>query len=97
VDLRPLACWHCGFESRRGHDCLLLRASCFVRQRCLRRADHSSRRVLPTLAHRAVWSINLKYEVSMGPALGCGTTEEIIEYMILIILVIIIIIIIDTK
>ena len=22
VDLRPLACWDCGFESRRGHVCL---------------------------------------------------------------------------
>jgi len=22
VGLRPLACWYCGFESRRGHRCL---------------------------------------------------------------------------
>ena len=22
VGLRPLACWHCGFESRRRHGCL---------------------------------------------------------------------------
>ena len=24
VGLRPLACWECGFESRRGHGCLSL-------------------------------------------------------------------------
>jgi hypothetical protein len=24
VGLRPLACWDCGFESRRGHGCLFL-------------------------------------------------------------------------
>jgi hypothetical protein len=24
VGLRPLACWDCGFESRRGHGCLSL-------------------------------------------------------------------------
>ena len=23
VGLRPLACWNCGFESHRGHECLL--------------------------------------------------------------------------
>jgi hypothetical protein len=43
----PLACWDCGFESRRGLGCLSLVS--VVRQRSLRRADHSSRGVLPSV------------------------------------------------
>ena len=44
--LRALASWDFGFESRRGHGCVcLLWVVCAVRQRSLRRADHSSRRV----------------------------------------------------
>ena len=48
MGLRPLACWGCGFESRRGLGCLFW-ASCVVRQRSLRRADHLSRGVLPSM------------------------------------------------
>ena len=46
LGLRALACWDCGFDNRRGHECLsgVLR---FVKERCLRRADRSSRGVLP--------------------------------------------------
>ena len=44
--LRPRICWDCGFESRRGHGCLLS-VLCFVRQRSLRWADHSPRGLLP--------------------------------------------------
>ena len=46
MGMRPLCCWHCGFESRWEHVCLLclLRV---VRKRTLRRADHSSGGVLP--------------------------------------------------
>ena len=40
-----LACWHCGFKSRQGHGCL----SRVVTYRSLRRADHSSKGVLPTV------------------------------------------------
>ena len=50
VGLRPLACWHCGFESRRGYGCLVfffLLLLCSVRQRSLRRAGLSSRGILP--------------------------------------------------
>ena len=57
--LRPLACWDCGFESHRGMDICLLWVMCVVRQRSLRRADHSSRGVLPTVVRRCVWSRNL--------------------------------------
>ena len=40
----------------------LFSVSCVVRQRSLRRADHSSRGVLPTQACYCVWSNNLKNE-----------------------------------
>ena len=43
-----------------GMDICLLWVSCIVRQRSLRRADHSSRRVLPTVLRRRVWSRNIK-------------------------------------
>ena len=43
----------------------LLWVFCVVRQRSLRRADHSSRRVLPTVVRRCVWSRNLKNEEAM--------------------------------
>ena len=54
--LRPLACWDRGFESHRGHGCLSV-VSVVCCQ--LRRADHSSRGVLPTVVCR-VWSRNHK-------------------------------------
>ena len=47
--LLPLACWECGFESRRVHGVCLFLMSCVVRYRSLRRADHSSRGVLPSV------------------------------------------------
>jgi hypothetical protein len=53
VGLRPLACWG-GFESHRGHGCLSV-VSVVCCQRSLRRADHSSRGVLPTVVRRCVW------------------------------------------
>jgi hypothetical protein len=46
VDLRPLACWDCGFEPRRGYACCILGVLCAVRYRSLRRADQSYRGVL---------------------------------------------------
>jgi len=42
--------------------CFLLWVLCFVRHRSLRRANHSSRGVLPTLVRRYVWSRNLVNE-----------------------------------
>jgi hypothetical protein len=62
--VRPLACWDRVFESHRGHGCLLW-VLCVLRQRSLRRADHSSRGVLPTVLLRCVWSRNLKNEEAM--------------------------------
>jgi hypothetical protein len=41
-------------------DICLLWVSCVVRLRSLRRADHSSRGVLPTVVRRCVWSRNTK-------------------------------------
>jgi len=49
VELRPLACWDCAFKSYRGMDVCLLQMLCVVRKRSLRRADHSSRGVLPSV------------------------------------------------
>ena len=43
-----------------GMDICLLWVSCVVRYRSLRRADHSSRGVLPTVLRRYVWSRNFK-------------------------------------
>jgi hypothetical protein len=57
VGLRPLACCDRGFESHPEHGCLSV--VCVVRYRSLRRADHSSRGVLPTVARRCVRSRNL--------------------------------------
>ena len=46
----------------RDMDVCLLWVLCVVRERALRRADHSSRGVLPTLVRRYVWSRNLVNE-----------------------------------
>jgi len=46
-------------------DVCLLWVLCVVRWRSLRRADHSSRGVLPTVVRRCVWSRNLKNEEAM--------------------------------
>jgi hypothetical protein len=48
-----------------GMDICLLWVLCAVRYRSLRRADHSSRGVLPTVVRRCVWSRNLKNEEAM--------------------------------
>jgi hypothetical protein len=39
---------------------------CVVRKRSLRRADHSSRGVLPTVVRRCVWSRNLVNEEALA-------------------------------
>jgi len=48
VGLRPLAGWDYGFEFHLAHGCVFW-VLCVVRQRSLRRTDHSSRGVLPSL------------------------------------------------
>ena len=45
---------------------------CVFRERFLRRADHSSRGIPPTVMRRCVWSRNLKNEEAM--AMGCSAT-----------------------
>jgi hypothetical protein len=49
-----------------GMDVCLLWVSCVVRQMSLRRADHSSRGVLPTVVRRCVWSRNLVNEEALA-------------------------------
>ena len=54
VGLRQLACWDCGFESRRRHGCLSLVSVVCCRYRSLRPADHLSRGVLPSVVSLSV-------------------------------------------
>jgi len=46
---------------------------CVVRYRSLRRADHSSRGVLPTVVYRCVWSRNLVNEEAL---VQCGLSRQ---------------------
>ena len=67
--------YHCGRSTTEivgsnpigGMDICLLWVLCVVRQRSLRRADHSSRGFLATMVCRCVWSRNLKNEEAMTP------------------------------
>ena len=52
--LWQFAFWDCGFEIRRGHECQSVASVCVVRKRSLRRADLSSRDVLPTVEYHCV-------------------------------------------
>ena len=51
-----------GSNTTEGMDVCLLWVLCVVRYRSLRRTDHSSRGVLPTVVRRCVWSRNLEHE-----------------------------------
>jgi hypothetical protein len=53
VGLRTLACWDCGFESRRGHGCLSS-VLCIVTQWSLRLGDPSPREALPSMSVSAI-------------------------------------------
>jgi hypothetical protein len=55
----------------------LLWVSCVVRMRSLRRADRSSRGVLPTVVCRCVWSRNLVNEEALSPWGGCRAQKKI--------------------
>jgi hypothetical protein len=62
-------------------DVYLLWAVCFVRKRTLRRADHSSRGVLPTVVCRCVWSRNLVNEEALahwGLSLQKQTNKDLV-------------------
>jgi len=48
-----------------GMDICLLWVLCVFKERSLRRTDHASRGVLPTVVRRCVWSRNLKNEDAM--------------------------------
>jgi hypothetical protein len=56
VGLQPLACWDCG------HGYLSVVSVVCLSGRSLRRADPSSRGVLPTMVCHCVWSRNLMNE-----------------------------------
>ena len=65
MGLRSLACCECGFESRRVRGCLsVVSVVCVFRYRSLRRADHSSRGVLPSAVCLSV--IEEPYRGSLG-------------------------------
>ena len=66
---RLIACWHCGFESRRGHGCVsLVRVVC-CQVESLRRADFSSRGIVATvLCHLETSRMRQPW-----PTLGCST------------------------
>ena len=81
IGLRPLACWGCGFESRRGHGCLS--AVSVVRYRFLQRPVHLCRGVLPTMVRRCVWSRNLMQEEATWPALGRRARGERVSESVL--------------
>jgi hypothetical protein len=49
-----------------GMDVCLVWLLCVVRLRSLRRADHSSRGVLPTVVCQCVWSRRLKHEATLA-------------------------------
>jgi hypothetical protein len=80
--LRPLACCDFGFESHRGHGCMYV--VCVVdRWRSLRRANHSSRGVLPTVARRCVWLRNLVDEEAIARA-GLQSQRKIMYIWVLV-------------
>jgi hypothetical protein len=65
MGLLSLACRYCGFDPAGGMDVCLLRELCVVRW-SLRRADHSSEGVPPTVVCRCVWSRNLKNQEALA-------------------------------
>jgi hypothetical protein len=54
-----------GSNPTRGIDICQLWVSCVVRKMSLRRADHSSRWILPTVLRRCVWSGNIRNRCSI--------------------------------
>jgi len=71
-----------GSNTAGGMDVCLLWVLSVVRQRSLRRADHSSRVVLPTVMRRCVWSRNLDNEEALSHwgLLQQKENEKISEY-----------------
>jgi hypothetical protein len=64
VGLRPIACWDCGFESRRSHECLSPVSVLFCQVRFLGRADHSFRGDITSVV---CLSVMVKPRQSGGP------------------------------
>jgi hypothetical protein len=62
-------------QSRRDTDLYLLWLSRVIRQRSLRRADSSSKTVLPSVVCHCVWSRNLRMR-RPWPALGCCARKK---------------------
>ena len=76
MGLRPLACWDCGFESRRQHGCLsVVRVMC-CQEISLQCADRSSRGVLPIVVCLSMIAEPQRWE-GAGPVRlsNCGGIE----------------------
>ena len=74
--LRPLARWDCEFESHRDMDVCFLWLFCLVRLRNQRRANHSSRGVLPRLMCLSV-IVKLRQREDPGLLRGGKVMREI--------------------
>ena len=65
-DLRPLACWDYGFESRWGHGCLSLVSVVYRQVEVPATGRSPSRGVLPTVECHCVSSTNLEHEEALA-------------------------------
>jgi len=64
--LRSLACWDCGFESRRGHGCLPVWSVVCCQVEVSSTGLSLVQRSLPTVMRRCVWSRNLKNDEALA-------------------------------
>ena len=70
--MRPLACWYCRFESRRGHRYLSLVSAVCCNVEVSASADHSSRGgALPSLACLTECNRGMLIMRSTWPSKGC--------------------------
>jgi hypothetical protein len=79
VGLPPLVCWDCGFEPRRGQECLLSEL-CVTRHKPPRRAENSYR----------VWCLCDREASTMKrpqPNTQCSAIKKIIEKVVTILLI----------
>ena len=64
--MQPLACWNCGFESRRMHGSLSVVIVVCCQVMFSEETDHSSRGFLLSVVRRCVRSRNLKNEKALA-------------------------------
>jgi len=77
VGIRPLACWDCGFESRRGHMCLSVDSVV----RCHAETSATSRSLIQRIPTEVVClSVNSKLQQLGGPdPLGGGRAVKNVD------------------